>query len=86
MITLPSELNVVISEVKIPVNPQYYITDNSFKKTVSAIFRGIPKPLILWSGADYDTVGNWTQEQADARILELLGSNPAEAFKPLTIP
>ena len=31
-----------------------------------------PQKLTLWEGAAYDEVGNWTQEQAEARIIELL--------------
>lgn len=33
------------------------------------------KPIILWSGNEYDTIGNWTQTQAEGRVLELLGPN-----------
>jgi hypothetical protein len=28
--------------------------------------------LILWEGPAYIAIGNWTQEQANARILELI--------------
>ena len=33
-------------------------------------------PLLLWSGQDYDDIGNWTQEEADLRIQELLDAGP----------
>lgn len=32
------------------------------------------KPIVLWQGAAYDAIGDWTQAQAEARILELLGA------------
>jgi pyridoxal/pyridoxine/pyridoxamine kinase len=31
-----------------------------------------PKRIILWQGADYQAIGDWTQEQANERIIELL--------------
>lgn len=34
----------------------------------------IVKPLILWKGEEYDAIGQWTDEQAEARIKELLES------------
>lgn len=34
----------------------------------------IIKPLILWEGEAYDAIGQWTDEQAEARIIELLTS------------
>jgi hypothetical protein len=85
MITLQQPLTIVTSSITIPVNPHYYIMDNSNNKTVSAIFKGLHKPLILWQGQDYDSIGNWTEAQADAKILELLGNNPEELFKSLIV-
>lgn len=37
------------------------------------VIEGIgPKSLVLWDGSDYTTIGQWTDTQASARILELL--------------
>jgi len=33
------------------------------------------KPLTLWSGEEYDSIGDWTQAQAENRVLELLGND-----------
>ena len=30
------------------------------------------RELILWEGVEYDSIGDWTQEQANSRIIELL--------------
>ena len=30
------------------------------------------KTLVLWSGVDYDNIGDWTQEQAENKIIELI--------------
>jgi hypothetical protein len=34
----------------------------------------ITKQLVLWEGEAYDAIGQWTDEQAEARIKELLES------------
>lgn len=33
---------------------------------------GLEQVLTLWQGAVYIAIGNWTQEQANTRILELI--------------
>lgn len=45
--------------------------DDPSGRVVVARLVGFPD-LTLWSGADYDAIGDWTQDQADARIVELL--------------
>jgi hypothetical protein len=32
-------------------------------------------PLKLWQGAEYDSIGDWTQKQAESRVLEVLGND-----------
>lgn len=32
-----------------------------------------PRSILLWSGDEYDAVGDYTQAQAEARVLEVLG-------------
>ena len=34
--------------------------------------QGTVKFLTLWKDEDYDNIGNWTQEQAENKIIELL--------------
>lgn len=48
------------------------IVDLPQEKIVRAFFEEIPQPLVLWEGDAYDAIGNWTQDQANARVLELL--------------
>lgn len=66
-------------------------TDNTLMRTVTCqifplptingrtISRPMPtmrlKPLTLWSNEEYDAIGDWTQAQAESRVLELLGSD-----------
>ena len=51
------------------------IIDDSARKFIVARLHPVLRPLPLWRGDDYDTIGDWTQAQAEARILELLGSD-----------
>jgi len=48
------------------------IIDMPGQKIVRAFARELPSPVVLWQGDAYDKIGNWTQDQANARILELL--------------
>lgn len=51
-----------------------HITDSSVGRTVSAqvstAFGLID--LVLWQGEEYDDIGDWTQDDAEARIMEKL--------------
>lgn len=51
------------------------IIDNSKRQRCEARIRPCPYPLVLWTGAAYDEAGDYTQAEAEARILELLGSD-----------
>lgn len=42
-----------------------------------------PKALVLWSGDDYTQIGDYTQSQVEAKIIELLGNDPASVLKTL---
>jgi len=39
----------------------------------SSALAGNSMNLTLWSGAAYDAIGDWTEAQADAQVLALLG-------------
>ena len=51
------------------------LIDNAKRKRCEARIRPCPYPLALWTGAAYDAAGDYTQAEAEARILELLGSD-----------
>ena len=59
------------------------ILDDVNKKTCSVRITPFPKPLLLWSGENYDTIGDYTQEQLENRVLEVLGNDPASVLKTL---
>ena len=52
------------------------LVDHNKSKTVHANIGGFQIPLILWSGEEYDAIGDWTQSQAEDKIWEFLGDNP----------
>jgi hypothetical protein len=51
------------------------IIDNAKRKSVVAQIRPCPRPLVLWEKAAYDSAGDYTQAQVEARVLEVLGSD-----------
>lgn len=62
------------------------IVDNKKRKICEVRIRPCPYTLILWSGDDYDVIGDYTQEQVEARVLELLGSNLKVGLETLFVP
>lgn len=62
------------------------LIDNSKRKTCVAQIRPCPYPLVLWTGADYDAAGDYTQDQTESRILELLGSDIKAGLEALFVP
>ena len=62
--------NVDVSEVNVT-----NISDNCVNTVTAVIIVSVgtmPLKLVLWEDASYDAIGNWTQAQAEARIIELL--------------
>lgn len=57
--------------------------DDSARKIVLARLHPVLRPLMLWRNDAYDTIGDWTQAQAEAKILELLGENQQETLQRL---
>jgi len=48
-----------------------YITDSSLDKTVTAFTKGGPRKILLWSGASYDAIGQWTDQDVINRVKEI---------------
>lgn len=62
------------------------IIDNAKRKSVVAQIRPVPRPLVLWEKAAYDAAGDYTQAQVEARVTELLGSDPKAVLEGLFLP
>ena len=53
-----------------------FIRDSSNDLTIIANIRGLPRPVLLWSGEEeYAAAGVWTDESALARAKEILSSD-----------
>lgn len=67
------------------------LTDDSRSRRVVAQLLPVSKPFVLWEGDAYDAVGDYTQAAAEARLLEVLGGDPASKLttpepKPMPLP
>jgi len=78
MIKFNPPLDVAVKEKTIKVSElPLVIVDVQRIRVCRAQSSPFFKTLNLWEGDAYDAIGNYTQEQAEARFLELLGDNPA---------
>lgn len=71
---------LIISELLIT-----YI-DSPYQKLVNAQILNFPMPLKLWYGNEYDSIGDWTQVQAEQRVISLLGDKPERILRLLFPP
>jgi hypothetical protein len=82
MIITPTNITVIeaVTTNKFQLD---FINDSPKDKTVIAqvyplnsvnetVIQGQVRFLTLWEGQEYDNIGNWTQEQAEDKIIELL--------------
>lgn len=58
-------------------------TDTPSSRTVTARIDKIPQSIVLYAGDQYDLIGDWTQHQAEQRLLQLLGDDPATYLRQL---
>jgi hypothetical protein len=63
---------VVVQEQKVAEITVVRIVDLPGQRIVRAFVAELPQPIVLWEGDDYDKIGNWTQEQANDRIIEVI--------------
>lgn len=64
-------------------NLDLVFTDNCKSKTVYVTVIGTPAPMILWQAEEYDNIGDWTQSQAEQKLMEVLGENPSAKLRAL---
>lgn len=57
--------------------------DNTKTKTVSIQIPPLPVNITIWSGADYDLIGDWTKSQAEKKLETILGDNPSAYLRSL---
>jgi hypothetical protein len=73
------------SEESIFASLNVVILDDAARKIVLARLHPAFRPIMLWRGDNYDEIGDWTQAQAEAKILELLGDNQQETLQSFVI-
>jgi hypothetical protein len=74
-----------ISSVIVLKELNYLLIDNVNAKKAMVQISYIPQPLILWKDQEYDTVGDYTQQQVEDRIIELLGDDPSSVLNNLFV-
>lgn len=80
-IILPKTIDARTAITTDKVSYESIIDSQDYKTVVSEITfandelgNPIKKILVLWEGDQYDAIGQWTDSQAEARIVELLTS------------
>jgi hypothetical protein len=53
------------------------------QKEVCVSFLETPYKLKVWGDSDYDSLGNWTQEQFEDAVFEVIKSDPLKAIMEL---
>lgn len=64
---------ILVQEVKksITTLTVQRMVDLPAKKEVKVFVKELNDPIVLWSGADYDAVGQWTDADVEAKLTEL---------------
>lgn len=52
-----------------------YVQDDMANKRVTVITKGVTGTFVLWEGAAYDAIGQWTDQDVEDRIIELFSNN-----------
>lgn len=74
----------IINPPEVKLNELHFVfMDNPRTKSLSAQVFGLPVTIPIWSNKDYDLVGDWTKSQAEKKIQELLGNDPAKYLRSL---
>lgn len=59
------------------------IIDDQKNKVCRVFLRPAPRPIVIWEGETYDNAGDYTQEQVENRILQILGDETKEKIQAL---
>ena len=62
------------------------IIDNEARRHAYVSIRRFPRPVTIWQGDDYDAAGDYTQADAEARLLEVLGPDVQAGLQALYPP
>ena len=73
-ITLTNPKKVVLQEEKsktVSTLTVQRVVDLPKKKVVRVFVEELDEPVVLWEGAAYDAIGQWTDADVEARLTEL---------------
>lgn len=59
------------------------IIDNTSMKLVMVKVHPAAKPITLWKRPEYDHIGDYTQEQLENKLLEVLGPDISQGLQNL---
>jgi hypothetical protein len=64
---------ILVQEVKksITTLTVQRMVDLPAKKEVKVFVKELNDPVVLWTGADYDAAGQWTDADVEAKLIEL---------------
>lgn len=83
---LPSPVTIVIGSDSVVLDhlDLVMIDDPAHRRAVARLHPSL-KLITVWSGDDYTEAGDWTQANAEARILEILGPDIQGALQALVV-
>lgn len=64
-------------------NLEFIFIDNPKSKSLSVQIIGLQINIPIWNGSDYDLIGDWTKSQAENKITQLFGDDPAKYLRSL---
>ena len=73
-ITLNTPKKVVLQEEKsktVSTLTVQRVVDLPKKKVVRVFVEELEEPIVLWEGAAYDAIGQWTDSDVQAKLTEL---------------
>jgi hypothetical protein len=68
-VVLQPEKSVTVSELKIS-----RVVDIPGQKIVRCFVEQLEEPIVLWEGAAYDSIGQWTDSDVTTRLNQLYNS------------
>lgn len=74
------------SEVTVTFLTVRQVIDDPLLMRVSVLFVEAPFALKLWEEVDYDNIGNWTQDEVDAKINKILSEDTQSRVEALFVP
>ena len=84
-VILPNPVTILLSDLSGNALPSEYFggelhytfTDSPQSRISKGRIKNVRKTFVLWSGHDYDLIGDYTQEQIENKIYSLMSGDAA---------